>query len=52
MVHLFKCLAGRLGHEEVHPEQRQQAEDGEEDVSAEAGVFDQWRSNEANDEVE
>jgi hypothetical protein len=39
VVHFFKRLAGRLGHEKVHPEQREQAEHGEEDVSAEAGAL-------------
>jgi hypothetical protein len=52
VVHLFKSLASRLGHEEVHPEQREQAEHGEEDVSAKAGALNQGRGDEADDEVE
>jgi hypothetical protein len=52
VVHLFERLASRFGHEEVHPKQRQKAEHGEEDVSAEAGALNQGRGDEADDEVE
>jgi hypothetical protein len=52
VVHFFKSLAGRLGHEEVYPEERKQAEYSEENVCAEAGIFDQRWGDEADDEVE
>ena len=52
LVHLFERLASRLGHEEVNPEERKQAEYSKEDVCAEAGVFDKRRSDKANDKVE
>jgi hypothetical protein len=52
LVHFFERFASRLRHEEVHPEKRKQAEHGEEDVCAEAGVFDQRWGDEADDEVE
>jgi hypothetical protein len=39
VVHLFKGLAGCLGHEEIHPEQRQQTEHGEEDICAESSAL-------------
>jgi hypothetical protein len=52
LVHFFKRLASCLRHEEVHPAKRKQAENSEEHVCAEAGIFDQRRGNEADDEVE
>jgi len=52
VIHLFERLASRLGHEKVHPEERKQAEYGEENVCAEAGVFDQRWGDEADNEVE
>jgi hypothetical protein len=52
LVHFFERLASRLGHEEVHPEERKQAEYSKENVCAEAGVFHQRWGDEADDEVE
>lgn len=52
LVHLFKGLACSLGHEPVHPEQREETENGEENVGSVAGAFDQGRGDEADDEVE
>lgn len=52
IIHFFERLSGRLRYEEVHPEKRKQTEHGEENVCAEAGVFDQRWGDETNDEVE
>ena len=52
VIHLFERLASGLRHEEVHPEEREQAEYSEENVCTEAGVFDQRWGDEADDEVE
>ena len=52
IIHLFERLTSRLRDEKVHPEERKQAEHGEENVRAEAGVFDQWWCDEADNEVE
>lgn len=52
MVHLLERLAGRLRHKEIYPEEGKKAEHGEENVGAEAGVLDQRRCDEADDEVE
>jgi len=52
MVHLFKSLASRLRDKPVDPQQRQQAKDGEEDVRAVAGGFNQRWGDEADDEIE
>ena len=52
VIHLFERLTSCLGHEEVHPEEREQAEYSEENVCTEAGVFDQRWGDEADDEVE
>lgn len=52
VIHLFERFARRLRHKPVHPDQAQQREHREEDVSAVACTFDQGRRNQANDEVE
>jgi len=52
LVHFFERLASCLGHKEVHPEKRKQTEHGKENVCAKAGVLNERRGNEADDEVE
>lgn len=51
LVHLFKRLAICLWDAEVGPYKRQQAKDGKEDVSPEAGLLNEGWSNEADDEI-
>ena len=52
VIHLFERLTSCLRHKEVDPEEREQAEYSDEDVCAEAGVFDQRWGDEADDDVE
>jgi hypothetical protein len=47
VVHLLEGAALGLGDEEEGPDEREETEDGEEDVGAVAGVFDQRRGDEA-----
>lgn len=47
VVHLLERAALGLGDEEECPDECKETEDGEEDVGAVAGVFDQRRGDEA-----
>lgn len=47
VVHLLECTALGLGDEEEGPDKCEETEDGEEDVRAVTGVFDQRRGDEA-----
>jgi hypothetical protein len=47
LVHLFQTLSCSLWNDEVREDESEQAEDGEERVSSEAGILDERRGDEA-----